>query len=370
MILKLSIIEEFIFPSAIIFGSLIFGIFLRNVVLVFLQRLAKKTKWRFDEIVIDALRSSVILWSLALGLYVIIESQGLSPKAEDISSKLLGVLVIFSITVVVSHIGTEIIEYYKSAIAGLASATSLLKNVIRIVVYSIGILIILDDLRVSIAPMLTALGVGGIAIGLGLQETLSNFFSGLQILVARQIQVGNYIKLSSGDEGFVEDLNWRATVIRTLSGNHVIVPNKNIANLIVTNFEKPRPDMSIVFNLGVDYSSDLKKVEEITIIVARDVQKTVEGAQRDFEPFIRYNQFADSSINFSVIMRGNSYVDQYLMKHEFIKRLKERYDKEGIIIPFPIRTVQMDSDGRSNHSKRAETLVETNGRRVKRKKGR
>ncbi len=340
----MSIVEQLIIPFAIIAVSLLFGVFLKRVVFAYLQKLAKRTKWRFDDVVIGATRSSVVLWALALGLYVLVQTQGLPKNIADIFSKALGVLVIFSVTVVISNIGTEMIEYYKSVIAGLASATSLLKNIIRITVYSIGILVILDDLHISIAPLLTALGVGGLAIGLGLQETLSNFFSGLQILAAHQIQVGNYVKLSTGDEGFVEDLNWRATVIRTLPGNHIIVPNKNISNLIVTNFERPQPDMSIVFNLGVDYSSDLEKVEQVTIEVASDVQATVEGALREFRPFIRYNQFGDSSINFSVILRGRTYVDQYLIKHEFIKRLKARYDKEGITIPFPIRTLYMNKE--------------------------
>jgi small-conductance mechanosensitive channel len=344
MILKLLTFEQLIVPGSIILASLLVGVLFRNVVFAFLAKAAKKTKWRFDDIVIESLRSSVILWSLALGLYIIIETQGLSRSTAEISAKALGVLVIFSVTVVVSNVGTEMIEYYKSVVTGLASASSLLKNVIRITVYSIGILIILDDLHISIAPLLTALGVGGLAIGLGLQETLSNFFAGLQILAARQILVGNYVKLSSGDEGYVEDLNWRATVIRTLSGNHVIIPNKNLANLVVTNYERPSRDMSIVFNLGVDYASDLRKVEEVTIEVARDVQKTVEGAKRDFEPFIRYNEFGDSSIKFSAILRGDTFVDQYLIKHEFIKRLKDRYDKEGISIPFPIRTIYMNKE--------------------------
>ncbi len=344
MILKSSIIEELIAPSAIIVGSVLLGLFFKKVVIAYLAKLAARTKWRFDDVVIASVRGSVIFWALALGMYVIVQTQGLSKEVIQISSKALAVLVIFSVTVVISNIGTEIIDYYKSVIAGLASTTSLLKNIIRITVYSIGGLVILDDLHVSIAPLLTALGVGGLAIGLGLQETLSNFFSGLQILAARQIQVGNYIRLGSGEEGFVEDLNWRATVIRTLPGNHVIIPNRNLSNLVVTNYERPDPDMSIVFNLGVDYTSDLRKVEEVTVEVATEIQKTVQGAKRDFVPFIRYNQFGDSSINFSVILRGNTFVDQYLIKHEFMKRLKERYDKEGINIPFPIRTVFMKKE--------------------------
>ncbi len=344
MIPKSALVEELITPAAILAGSILFGVFFKKFVMNYLAKLAARTKWRFDDIVIEAVRSSVILWALALGLDIIVQTQGLSKAVTDLSSKALGVIVIFSVTVVVSNIGTEIIEYYKSVISGLASATSLLKNIIRATVYSVGILIILDDLHISIAPLLTALGVGGLAIGLGLQETLSNFFSGLQILAARQIQVGHYIRLSSGDEGYVEDLNWRATVIRTLSGNHVIIPNKNIASLIVTNYERPSPDVSVVFNLGVDYASDLQKVEEVTVEVARDVQRTVQGAKKDHEPFVRFNQFGDSSINFSVILRGNSFVDQYLIKHEFIKRLKERYDREGINIPFPVRTIVMNKE--------------------------
>ncbi len=344
MILKLLTFEQLVVPGAIILVSLLVGVLLRNIVFAYLAKAARKTKWRFDDIVIESLRSSVILWSLALGLYVIIETQGLSHNTAEMSAKALGVLVIFSVTVVVSHAGTEMIEYYKSVVSGLASATSLLKNIVRITVYSIGILIILDDLHISIAPLLTALGVGGLAIGLGLQETLSNFFAGLQILAARQILVGNYVRLSSGDEGYVEDLNWRATVIRTLAGNHVIIPNKNLANLIVTNFQLPAPDMGIGVEIGVDYKADLQKVERVTVEVAAEIQKTVPGAVRDYIPSIRYTRFGDSAIYLSVNLRASGFVDQYLIKHEFIKKLKDRYDREGILIPYPTRTVVMSKD--------------------------
>ena len=344
MILRLSTIEQMIVPAAIILAALIAGILLRKVVLLQLMKSTKRTKWRFDDIVLDALRSSVVLWSLALGLYILIETQGLSQAAVDVSSKGLAVLVIFSITVVVSRICTDMVEYYKTVITGLSSAASLLKNIVRIAVYSVGLLIILDDLHISIVPLLTALGVVGLAIGLGLQGTLSNFFSGLQILAGKQIQVGNYVKLSSGEEGYVEDLNWRATVIRSLAGNHVIIPNTNLANLVVTNYQLPMPDVGIGLEVGVDYRSDLQKVERVTVEVATETQKTVPGAVRDYEPSIRFSRFGESAIYFSVNLRAATFVDQYLIKHEFIKRLKERYDKENISIPFPIRTVYMNKE--------------------------
>lgn len=348
MVLKLITVEQLIVPLAIIAAALFVGFILRNIALVYMQRSAKSVKWRLTEIVLSALRSSVVLWALAFGLYVLIETQGLPRNVEDFSSKVLGVLVIFSVTVVVSRIGTEMIEHYKSVVTGLASAASLLKNVVRVAVYSIGTLVILDDVHVSIAPLLAALGVGGLAIGLGLQETLSNFFAGLQILAARQIQVGDYVHLSTGDEGYVEDLNWRATVIRSLAGNYVIIPNKNLANLIITNYQFPTPDVGIDLEVGVDYKSDLEEVERVTLEVANEVQRTVAGAVRDYQPSICFSRFGDYAIYFSISLRANSFVDRYLIKHEAIKRLKERYEKEEITIPFPIQTIRLERDANKN----------------------
>jgi len=338
----MAVMGTVILSIVILISSILTGLFLRNFLLAKFIRLAKRTRWQFDDIILEGLKSGIVFWSIATGLYYVLKSVSLPESVIYVSIKVLTVLVIFSVTVVTAKIGVLIVDHYRNLIAGLASTSSLLKNIVRISIYSIGFLFVLDYLEIHIAPLLTALGVGGLAIGLGLQETLSNFFAGLQILAANQIRVGDYIRLSSGDEGFVEDMNWRATVVRTLSGNHVIIPNKNLASLIITNYQEPSPDMSIVLNIGVDYSSDLEKVERVTLEVAKEIQNSVPGAVVDFQPFIRYTEFGSSSINFSVIMRGKSYVDQYLIKHEFIKKLKERYDKEGIIIPFPVRPVYLN----------------------------
>jgi small-conductance mechanosensitive channel len=97
--------------------------------------------------------------------------------------------------------------------------------------------------------------------------------------------------------------------------------------------------MAVLVQVGVSYASDLPKVERVTIEVGREIMREVQGGVPTFEPFIRYHTFESSSINFSVILRGQEYTDQYLIKHEFVKRLQKRYHEEGIEIPFPIRTV-------------------------------
>lgn len=140
-------------------------------------------------------------------------------------------------------------------------------------------------------------------------------------------------------------MNWRNTTIRMLPNNMVVVPNAKIASAIVTNYCLPEQEMSVLVQVGISYASDLEKVERVTIEVAQGVMKEVPGGVPEFEPFIRYHTFGDFSINFTVILRVKEFVDHYLVKHEFIKRLHKRYAKEGIEIPFPIRTVYLKDTG-------------------------
>jgi len=137
------------------------------------------------------------------------------------------------------------------------------------------------------------------------------------------------------------DISWRNTTIRQLPNNVVIVPNSKLASIIVTNYYLPQQEMSVLVQVGVGYDSDLEKVEKVTIEVAKEVMREVPGGVPEFEPFIRYHTFGDFSIDFTVILRAREFVDQYLVKHEFIKRLHRRYQQEGIEIPFPIRTIYM-----------------------------
>lgn len=182
--------------------------------------------------------------------------------------------------------------------------------------------------------------MGSLAVALALQSTLANLFSGFYLLLDKPVKAGDFIKLESGEEGYVDAIGWRSTRIRMLANNTIVLPNSKLSETQVLNYYLPEPECAVLVQVGVDYASDLEKVEKVTIEVARGIQKEVEGAVTGFEPFIRYHTFADSSINFTVILRAKEFTANYLMKHEFIKRLHARYLKEGIVIPFPQRTVE------------------------------
>jgi small-conductance mechanosensitive channel len=334
-------IIQWVVPLGLILGGLLIGLFVDRFVLRKIKKAVERTRWNGNEIIIAALGGMPVLWLTLLGVYAAIQSLPLSPPWQNFAKRALLVIAILSVTIFVAKVSAGLVGVYARRIEGTLPATSLFANLTRLLVFLLGVLVILQTLDISITPILTALGVGGLAVALALQDTLSNLFSGLQIIASNQVRPGDYVKLESGEEGYVIDITWRNTSIRALPNNMVIVPNSKLASTLITNYHQPEKEMAVQLQVGISYQSELKKVEQITIDVAREVMREVEGGVREFEPFIRYHTFSEWSIIFSVIMRGREFTDQFLIKHEFIKRLHERYQQEGVEIPFPIRTIHL-----------------------------
>lgn len=313
------------------------GFVFRKVVIVYIEFLSRKTETRIDDVIIACLKPHLIYWPVLLGLYFAAKAAPLSAHSVLLLNRTLLILLFVSVTFLISTIATGIFKAYGEKKS--FPSTSLSVNVIRIAIIAVGALVIMSQLGISITPLLTALGVGSLAVALALQDTLSNLFAGFHIIGSGVIRTGDYIKLESGENGYVVDIGWRATRIRELPNNIIIIPNSRIATSIIKNFYGPDKEMAVLVQVGVSYGSDLEKVERVTIEVGKEVMNQVQGGVPGFEPFIRYHTFGDSSINFSVILRGKEVVDQYLVTHEFIKRLHKRYSKEGIEIPFPQRVI-------------------------------
>jgi small-conductance mechanosensitive channel len=336
--------KELLLPLAWMLSGLAVGFIFEKIILKKLREAAQKTSWEGDEIIFDSLKGALLIFFSFLGLSLAVKSYlGKSIYTETIE-KVITIGLIFLGTVVFSKISSGLAKMYSQRVSSGLLSNTIFANLAKILVFVIGILMILQYLNISIAPILTALGVGGLAVALALQDTLANLFAGLHIVASKQIKPGDYIRLSSGEEGIVTDITWRYTHIRALSNTITIVPNAQLAKAIVTNFDLPEKELAVLVQVGVSYDSNLEKVEKATIDEAMSVMRDLEGGVPEFTPFIRYHTFADSSINFTVILRGRQFVDQYLIKHEFIKRLHRRYQQEGIQIPFPIRTIHIEKD--------------------------
>ncbi|MFF0156957.1 mechanosensitive ion channel family protein [Streptomyces sp. NPDC005263] len=315
--------------------------FLLRMLLRWLGKHADRTRWGGDDVIVDALRTVVPWAAIAGGAASAAAALPLLSAVQHTVNQTLTVLLIFVVTVASARVVAGLVRTVTQSRSGVAGSATIFVNITRVLVLAIGFLVVLQTLGISIAPMLTALGVGGLAVALALQDTLANLFAGIHILASKTVQPGDYIKLSSGEEGYVEDINWRQTTVRALSNNLVVIPNGELAKTNMTNFMRPEQQLTILVQVGVAYDSDLEHVEQVTCAVVTEVMTEITGALPDHEPVVRFHTFGDSRIGFTVILGVGEFSDQFRIKHEFIKRLHRRYREEGIRIPAPARTVAL-----------------------------
>ena len=344
-----------IIPIALIILGFIGGYVFEQRVLTRFKEIANRTGWQGYEIILHSLRGVTSLWFIVAGIFVASLTVPIDPEVESILQKSLLALLLGSATIVVSRLAVGFVQLYGSKGDDTSPLTSLFETLTKLVIFSIGILIILQSVGISITPLLTALGIGGVSIGLALQNTLSNMFSGLNIIMSKKVRPGDYIQLDVNEEGYVTDVAWRYTTVKSILGNLIVIPNSKIVSSTLKNYTLPAREMLLPIEVGVGYDSDLERVEAVTLEVAKEVTLQVEGCARDYEPFIRYCDFGYYSINLIVYLKITEFFDRLLVTHEFIKRLHRRYKIEGIEIPFPIKvgyTPNKPSQARSNDSRR------------------
>ena len=332
--------------AAVVLLSMLLGFLARWQFLTRLARYAETTPWAADTAIIASMRWPLPAWCLLGGVYAATRIVSIPPLlARTIEKVLLSVLII-SVSVWVASLLTRLLEL-RGVGAGRVRATSgtgVVRTMVRVAVLVIGTLVLLSTLGISVTPLLTTMGLGGLAVAFGLRETLANLFSGMNFTLAGNINVGDFVKLgpgSEGYEGYIEDIQWRVTRVRTLFDTIVVIPNSQLADSIVTNYHQPSPDALILVPVGVHAASDLDHVERVTCRVARQIMETIPGGVPGFAPSVRYKAFGDSTVDFWVILRVRQYPDLFVVRHEFIKALVRAFAAEGIVIPFPVRALNL-----------------------------
>jgi small-conductance mechanosensitive channel len=216
--------------------------------------------------------------------------------------------------------------------------------VVRTLFALMGTILFLDNLGVSLTAVWTTLGVGSVAVALALQETLSNFFSGLYIMADRPVRLNDYIKLDSNQEGYVLRIGWRSTILRTLGNNYVVIPNSTLAKAIITNYSVPETQMSYTLPVSVAYGTDPQQVEKVLLEAAHEaLQDGLQGLLAKPEPSVSFIPgFGQSSLDFSLGLQVRQFTDQYPVQSELRKRIVKKFQEAGIDMPFPTRTLVLD----------------------------
>ncbi len=334
--------KSLLIPLAIFLVSLAGLFLLRRILMGLLQRMTLRTETRTDDLLVAGLRIPSLFLVIVLSAYIGIRLANLPEAWFTYATEGLHLSLIFTITMGIANVSDRFLAFFLKRVEVPIAVTSLLLAVVKSIVYIVGILIILNFLGISITPIITALGVGGLAMALALQDTLSNLFAGIHIMAEQTIRVGDYIRLESGQEGQVEDISWRTTRIRMPPNNMVIVPNNRLSQSLITNYYLPDRSLVTPVPVSVGYLSDPETVERALLEEALGAARDMPGILSEPAPFVRFQPgFGESSMNFTLFCRIRDIQDQGAVVSELNRRILRRFRREGIELPFPTRTVHL-----------------------------
>lgn len=312
-------------------------------------RLAEESSFPLGNVLAWSLRHSLPFWFLLGGVYVASMILGLNQAVRrGLDQVLLGALIV-SLTTWVANLGARLLRLRASFGAPPSSATGVVRNALKIVVFVIGGLVLLHVNGISFAPVLTTVGLGGLAVALGLRETVANLIAGMQLTLAGTVRVGDFIRIESGEEGTIQDIHWRETRVLTLADTIVVIPNSRLVETVVTNYDLPAKRFELAVPVTVHHASDLDLVERVTMAVARTVMRTIRGGVPDAEPTFALTELGETGVHFQVLLWIAQVPDRLLVRHAFIKLLVQAYDAHGIVVPAPIRAINLAQERAVRH---------------------
>jgi small-conductance mechanosensitive channel len=337
--------ESWLLGVGITAGIWLVGWLFVRLLLAWLPRLLRRSKTPVDDLLYAALKPHLPIWFLALGLVVGVRRTPLPHSAFHHIDHAVTAVVTLSVAVALASFLVRLIRIRAAAGVGLMPTNTLIENTVRAAIIGLAALAILGEMGVSIAPLLTALGVGSLALALALQPTLTNLFAGFYITLGRLVRVGDFVELETGQRGIVADIGWRSTLIRELADNTVVLPNSRLAEMIVKNYSLPSEEHGITVNATVAYGTDLDRAQKVALAAAREIQRSAPGAAPDAEPGAQYAAFQDSGVQLAVFLRVQTARDRARVAHELIQLLHRRFREADIEIPLPQRVVHVQPTG-------------------------
>ena len=307
----------------------------------------------FDVRMAGATRVPATATILLVGAYLAIRALALPSIAQGVVDKLSVIGAILIVSVLVNSVASVALQWLQVRMSisggGVASgwAMPLARRGIAVVVVGIAATLSLDILGINVTPLIAGLGIGGLAVALALQPTLSNLFAGTYLVSEGVVSVGDYVEMENGVSGYVVDVSWRSTRLRTWTNNLVIIPNSRFAESIITNYNQPDEPVNVFLPCGVAYESDLERVEAVSHEVMDEVLRDHPGAVLDYGAYFGYDSFGESNIEFWLFVQARGRLTSFEVRSELVKQLHARLAAEGITINYPVRTLRFPDGWRA-----------------------
>ena len=305
-------------------------------------KLAVKTKTRYSFVFFMHFAKYLFFYSFLILCFMGIKFLDLPIEIKKFSNEAVLILFVLTISVLVFRFSDLFLNSILKGFGKDMASTTIIRNVVKVLIILVFVLVILTSLKVSLAPLaplFATLGIGGLTLAFAVKDILSNFFSGFYVVASNQLNVNDFVELETGEKGTILDINWRITKIKLLNDRILLIPNSKFVESRIINHNLLTKEVGFAIPVSVHYDSDLDLVEKITLEVAREVLAEVACQTKDFQPLVRFNKFDTSGVNFSVVLKAEDFGSQFILTHEFIKKLHARYRKENIVIHLPILAI-------------------------------
>ena len=339
--------------SAVILAlAVLIALLFSKVIFRMLLRLARVSSGDLDDRIVTAARLPVVVYITLLGLYLALTVPlSLPPTVQDVVNKAAAVIAIINGAFLLNAVGSAALRWLQGVLQDTAAGSTgswalpMARRGMLVVIFVMAGMVSLDVLGINISPLIAGLGIGGLAVALAIQPTLSNLFAGTYVITEGVVSRGDYIEMENGVSGYVVDVNWRSTRLRTWSNNLVIIPNSRFAETILTNYSKPDAHVNVYLTCGVAYESNLMQVEEVSLDVLNRVLWEHPGAVSAYGAYFGYEAFGDSNIDFWLFMQAQDRLASFEVRSELVKQLHHRLTAEGITINYPVRELRFPNDG-------------------------
>ncbi|PIN79772.1 mechanosensitive ion channel protein MscL [Candidatus Woesearchaeota archaeon CG10_big_fil_rev_8_21_14_0_10_34_8] len=343
-ILSMTFFDNTILSYLIFFGiiavSIIGGRILYYIAENIIMALTKKTETVLDDMLLEVCKHPVVFLIFIVGFYIAYHTLTLTVAVEETFFNTVLVLFIVNLTWFFTRLLDGIIKYYVGPWAKTThtdlddTLLPILRKLGKVFLVLIAAIIVLDKFGYNVASLVAGLGIGGLAVALAAQETLSNMFGGITIISDKPFKLGDRIKIS-GNDGFVKEIGIRSSKMKTLDGSELIIPNSTIAKEIIENVTREEA-RRIKFTVGVVYDTSTKKLEKAISIIKDIVKK--HNSTKD-EAFVYFDAFADSSLSITAIYWIKDLDKIFDTKSEINFEIKKQFEKEKLEFAFPTRTI-------------------------------
>ena len=338
--------HDLLVSLGIVVGAVVFAVLFSRILFRLMLRVASVFPGELDDHLVSNAKGPVTAYIILLGVYLAIKIPLELPHSIDtVVDRVFSVAAIAVGAYMINVMGTSGLAWLQEYLASTPAANTsswalpLARRSLLLIVAAMAIMVSLDVLGVNITPLIAGLGIGGLAVALAIQPTLSNLFAGTYVITEGVVSPGDYIDMDGGVSGYVVDVNWRSTRLRTWGNNLVIIPNSRFADSVITNYSKPDEHVNVYLTCRVAYESDLAQVEQVGHEVMEQVIAEHPGAVLDYGAYFGYENFGESNVDFWLFVQSKDRLASFEVRSELIKQLHARLTEEGITINYPVRTL-------------------------------